>query len=459
MKTAALVVCSALISALMPAVAAADVIIDWNNQLLQTVKATSTSPPTASRAMAMTSTAVFDAVNSIDRNFKPYHFMGSTAVGTSGEAAAAQAAHDVLVHLFPARAAALDSALADSLARLPDSTGKAAGVTLGAAAAQSIIGLRSADGSATMVNYVPGSAPGEWQPTLPGYKPALLPGWVSVTPFAMTSGAQFRRSGPPALTSPAYAEAFDEVRLLGSATSTTRTADQTDIALFWADGAGTITPPGHWNQIAQTVVQSKNLSLVDEARLFALLNIAEADAAISCWDTKYFTNFWRPITAIREAGTDGNTETMGDADWVPLLTTPNFPSYSSGHSSFSGAAAAVLAGFTGSDSFTFTAQADDSVAVDDRSFTSFSQAAGEAADSRLYGGIHFRFDNADGLVAGVALGQYVLSSQLQPVPEPATLALYGLGLLTIIGVRLARRGASLTDSGSRERLASSLSRA
>lgn len=460
MKTGILVVCSAFFSALMPAVAAADVIIDWNNQLLLTVKATSTNPPTASRAMAMTSTAVFDAVNSIDRNFKPYHFMGSPPVGASGEAAAAQAAHDVMVHLFPAQSAALGSALDASLAVLPDSPGKAAGVTLGAAAAQSIIGLRSADGSATTVPYVPGSAPGEWRPTLPGGKDALLPNWGSVTPFAMTSGAQFRRSGPPALTSDAYAEALDEVKRLGSETSATRTPDQTDIARFWADGAGTITPPGHWNQIAQTVVQSKNLSLVDEARLFALLNIAAADAAISCWDTKYFTNFWRPITAIQTADTDGNTETAGDADWVPLLATPNFPSYSSGHSSFSGAAAAVLAGLTGSDSFTFTAQADDSVVgVEDRSFTSFLQAAGEAADSRLYGGIHFRFDNADGLVGGVALGQYVLSSQLQPVPEPATLALYGFGLLTIIGVRLARPGASLTDSASRERLALSLSRA
>ena len=442
MKTEIQVLCAALISALMPAVAAADVIIDWNNQLLQTIKVTSTSPPAASRAMAMTSTAVFDAVNSIDRNFKPYHFMGTTAVGASGEAAAAQAAHDVMVHLFPTQAIALDSALSASLAGLPNSPGKQAGVTLGAAAAQSIIGLRSADGSATTVPYVAGSALGQWQPTAPDYKPALLPNWASVTPFAMTSGAQFRSSGPPALTSDAYAQAHDEVRLLGAANSATRTADQTDIALFWADGAGTITPPGHWNQIAQLVVQSKNLSLVDQARLFALLNIAEADAAVLCWDTKYFTNFWRPITAIREGDTDGNSETVLDESWEPLLTTPNFPSYTSGHSSFSGAAGAVLAGLTGSDSFTFTVQADDGVAVDDRSFTSFSQAVGEAAASRLYGGIHFRFDNVDGQVAGVALGEFVLSSQLQPVPEPATLALYGLGMLTIIGVRRARPGAS-----------------
>jgi membrane-associated phospholipid phosphatase len=254
----------------------------------------------------------------------------------------------------------------------------------------------------------------------------------------MTSGDQFRASGPPALTGQAYAEAFNEVKLLGAANSVTRTTDQTEIARFWADGAGTITPPGHWNQIAQTVAQSSSLSLVEEARLFALLNIAEADAAILCWDTKYSSNFWRPITAIREADTDGNDLTEQDADWKPLLTTPNFPSYTSGHASFSGAAAAVLAGLTGSDSFTFTAKAHNSVAVADRTFFSFSQAAGEAADSRLYGGIHFDFDNADGLAAGVALGQYVLNSQLQPVPEPATWALYGLGMLTIVGLRLVR---------------------
>lgn len=439
MKTRVLVVCSAVIGALMPALAAANVIIDWNNQLLQAVRETSTNPPNASRAMAMTSAAVFDAVNSIDGNFQPYHFTGFAAAGASGEAAAAQAAHDVMLHLFPARAAALGSALTDSLAVLPES-GKAAGVALGAAAAQSIIDLRSADGSATIVSYSPGSAPGQWRPTPPNGAPALLPNWPTVTPFAMTSGDQFRASGPPQLTSQSYADAFNEVKLLGAANSVARTPDQTQIARFWADGAGTITPPGHWNQIAQTVVQSTNLSLVDEARLFALLNLAEADAAILCWDTKYFNNFWRPITAIREADTDGNFDTGQDAAWVPLLTTPNFPSYTSGHSSFSGAAAAVLAGFIGGDLFEFTVQPDESVAVavGPRSFKSFSQAADEAADSRLYGGIHFGFDNADGLVAGVALGQYVLGSQLQPVPEPATWALYGLGMLTILGLRRDR---------------------
>jgi hypothetical protein len=436
MKTGVSVVCSALVGALMPALASANVIIDWNNELLLAVKETSTNPPTASRAMAMTSAAVFDAVNSIDSHFNPYHFSGFATAGTSGEAAAAQAAHDVLVHLFPTRAATLDSALTASLAGLPDA-GKAAGTALGAAAAQSIISLRSADGSATTVPYVPGSAPGDWRPTPPGNAPALLPNWPSVTPFAMTSGDQFRASGPPALSSTDYAQAHEQVRLLGAANSATRTADQTDIAHFWADGAGTITPPGHWNQIAQTVALSGNLSLVDEARLFALLNIAEADAAILCWDTKYSSSFWRPITAIREADTDGNPATVQDAGWEPLLTTPNFPSYTSGHASFSGAAATVLAGFTGSDSFAFTVQAD-GVALADRSFTSFSQAAGEAADSRLYGGIHFDFDNADGLAAGVLLGRHVLSSQLQPVPEPATWALYGLGMLTIVGLRLVR---------------------
>jgi hypothetical protein len=440
MKTGILVVCSALIGALMPALAAAGVIVDWNNQLLQAVKETSTNPPNASRAMAMTSAAVFDAVNSIEGNFKPYHFTGFAAAGASAEAAAAQAAHDVMLHLFPTQSVALGSALSTSLAGLSDPAGKAAGVALGAAAAQSIIELRSADGANTTVPYLPGSDPGQWRPTPPGFKDALLPNWPTVTPFAMTSGDQFRASGPPALTSQVYAQAHEEVRLLGAADSATRTVDQTQIARFWADGAGTITPPGHWNQIAQTVAQSSSLSLVDEARLFALLNIAEADAAILCWDTKYFSNFWRPITAIREADTDGNLGTVQDAAWEPLLTTPNFPSYTSGHASFSGAAAALLAGFIGGDLFEFTVQPDESVAVEvgPRSFKSFSQAAGEAADSRLYGGIHFGFDNADGLAAGVALGQYVLNSQLQPVPEPATWALYGLGMLTIVGRRRVR---------------------
>jgi hypothetical protein len=222
----------------------------------------------------------------------------------------------------------------------------------------------------------------------------------------MTSGSQFSPDEIPALTSREYTRAFNEVKSLGSATSTTRTADQTNIALFWANGAGTATPPGHLNVMATVVAEERGNTLSQNARLFAMLNVALADAAIMAWDCKYATDFWRPVTGIRAAASDGNPNTTADTTWTPLIGTPPFSSYVSGHSSFSGAAAEVLKAFFGRDKVTFTL-ASEAAGVPDRTFKSFSQAAQESADSRLFGGIHWRFDNEDGLTAGQKLGKFV----------------------------------------------------
>jgi len=203
------------------------------------------------------------------------------------------------------------------------------------------------------------------------------------------------------------------VKQLGAIDSMVRTPDQTQIALFWADGAGTATPPGHWNLIAEDVAQAKQNTLAQNARLFALLNIALADAGIVSWDAKYFYNFCRPVSAIRNADNDGNPATIGDPNWTPLLVTPPFPSYTSGHSTFSAAAATVLAGFYGTDHITFTSDSENPAAIP-RTFTSFSQAAAEAGVSRIYGGIHWDFDNTQGLASGKRVGQYVLSHLLRP---------------------------------------------
>lgn len=402
--------------------AIADTVLEWNTQLLQTIKATSTPPPVASRAMAMVSIAVYDAVNSIEQTHRPYHFFTASSPTTSRDAAAAQAAHDVLVGLFPSRTIALDAALTATLQAIPDSPDKSAGIGLGGAAAASIMALRSSDNAKLVVPYTPGTGPGRWQTTPPANAPALLPNWPLVTPFAMVNGSQFRSAGPPALDSAAYAAALNEVKAIGSAASTSRTAEQRDIAWFWADGAGTQTPPGHWNRIAQEVARTTGMSLAEEARMFALLNIAQADAAIVAWDNKYASNFWRPVTAIRAADTDGNPLTAADPDWKPLLTTPNFPSYTSGHATFSGAASTILAGILGTDTFAFTTDTE-AAGIANRSFTSFSAAADEAAMSRLYGGIHFRFDNDDGLANGRALGQWVLANEITPLPEPGAIVL------------------------------------
>ena len=230
----------------------------------------------------------------------------------------------------------------------------------------------------------------------------------------MINGSQFRPPPPPELDSAQWASEFNLTKELGRADSATRTPEQTAIARFWADGGGTVTPPGHWNVIARDIANQRGNTLEQNARLFALLNMAEADAAIIAWDCKYAFNFWRPITAIPNADTDGNPDTVSDPTWTPLLVTPNFPEYISGHSTFSGAAAAVLAVFFGSDDIPFTTTSEDLPGVS-RSYSSFSQAAEEAGMSRIYGGIHFLSADLNGLASGAELGGYVAENFLLPM--------------------------------------------
>jgi len=416
----------------------ADEVTYWNDILLQAIRTSSAPPPRASRGMAMMHIAAFDAVNSLANGYTPYYHSYSAAPDASGEAAVAQASYDVLVSLFPSQQSTLDTALGSRLAAIPAGPGRDAGVALGSTAAARILSLRANDNSALVTPYSPGAAPGEWRPTPPASAPALLPNWPLVTPWTMSSGAQFRDPvGPLSLDSPEYAAALTEVRLLGDINAEAlgnRTAEQTEIALFWADGGGTATPPGHWNLIAQNVVSDQGLSLVESARTFALLNLGLADAAIVSWDNKYAYDFWRPITAIREDGTDP------DPAWTPLIGTPPFPGYTSGHSTFSGAASAILASLFGDEVSFATSQDNNPLIV--REFASFSQAAAEAADSRLYGGIHFRFDNDHGLVAGQSLGNHVAATQLQPVPEPTSLILAAFAAVGAALLVRKRRGSN-----------------
>jgi membrane-associated phospholipid phosphatase len=394
----------------------ADVVLAWNETLLNAIRTDKTPPPPASRNMAIVHAAVFDAVNSIDGSYTPYLTDKGGPKGASPEAAAAQAAHDTLVALYPGQQPTFDAALQASLAAVPDGPAENQGVAVGRYAAKKILEAREGDGAGAVLPYTPGTGPGAWQPTPPAFAASLFPQWPGVTPFAMTSGSQFRPGAPPALTSAEYAAAFQEVKDYGGngvTTPTLRTDEQTLIAKFWADGAGTETPPGHWNTIASDVARASGTTLVQNARLFALLNLALADAAISAWDCKYVYNFWRPVTAIRAADTDGNPATAQDPTWTPLLATPAFPSYTSGHSTFSSAGAAVLAGFFGTDAVGFTTGSDFLPGVT-RSFTSFSAAAAEAGQSRIYGGIHFQFDNQQGLAGGGALGEYVFAHFLRP---------------------------------------------
>ena len=254
----------------------------------------------------------------------------------------------------------------------------------------------------------------------------------------MPTAASFRPVAPPELSSTEYATALNEVKEIGSATSSIRTADQTQIARFWANGAGTETPPGHWNRIALLVGQQQGNSLADNARMLAQLNVSLADAAISSWDSKYHFDLWRPVTAIRDAEFDGNPLTIDDDTWMPLLVTPPFPEYTSGHSTFSGAGSSALANFFGTDAIPFTVGSDEISNVQ-RNYTGFQEASLESGLSRIYGGIHFSFGNTTGNLAGTNIGNYVSANYFAAVPEPSSVVLIGLGTLGIAGLRLRSR--------------------
>lgn len=413
---------------------AGSVVTDWNQAALDAVKATSTAPPFSSRALAMTHTAVFDAVNSISATHQPYKFFESVPSSTSKAAAAAQAAHDVLVSLFPSQSASFGTLLSTQLGSIADGVDKSNGITLGSSIASGVIASRSGDGTNLSPTYTGGTNPGDWQPTPPAFSTTpLFQQFATSTPWTMTSGDQFRQGAPAALTSAEYTAAYNEVKELGRIDSATRTAEQTEIARLWAAGGGTVTPPGQWNKIAQQLSDSQGNTLEEDARMFALLNLSTADAAVVAWDMKAEYDLWRPVTGIRAGDTDGNPDTIGDADWTPLLNTPNFQAYVSGHSTFSGAAAEALKLFFGTDLLNFSLTADD-VAIT-RNFTSLTAAAEEAGQSRIYGGIHWQFDNTAGLVAGAGLGEYIGRNFLQvPGPSAASLGL----VLGLAGLRRRR---------------------
>jgi hypothetical protein len=288
---------------------------------------------------------------------------------------------------------------------------------LGQAIGEAMLEMRAGDGANADSDYASGDQPGDWIPTEPDFADPLLPQWRYLEPFAIDSPVSFRPSPPPPIDSAAYAASVDQVMQIGGTESLIRTSDQSEIATFWADGSGTFTPPGRWNQIAADVTSSRDLSLVEKARVFSLLNIALADAGIASWDAKYEYDLWRPIGAIRKAEIDGNDATIADPEWTPIVVNPPFPTYTSGHSSFSGAADAVLTGLLG-DSVAFTSDGeitDGEGQPIERSFDSFTSAAEEAGMSRVYGGIHFDFDNTAGLEAGRGIGADVINRILRPI--------------------------------------------
>ena len=393
-----------------------DIIVEMNELTLDAIRFSSTPPPKATRGLAMVHLAIYDAVNAITGEGSPYLVSETPAPGTSAEAAAVAAVYTMQRNLWPEFTTVFEAAYEGYQATLPQDAATTAGYAWGRSVANQFINHRLYDGSSYVTAYDPRSGLGYWQETPPDYQSALLPQWASLAPFAMESPDQFRPPPPPPLDSAAWAEDVNEVKAFGARHSTLRTADQSEIAWFWADNPGTVTPPGHWNRIAQNLAHDLDLPLWQSARLFALLNLTLADAAIVSWDSKYTYELWRPHDAIRHADLDGNPATIADPDWESLVENPPFPEYVSGHSTFSGAAAALLAGWLGTDTYAFSIDSEGAPGST-RTFDSFSSAAHEAGISRIYGGIHFQSANREGLNAGKAVAAYVLINYLVPWSE------------------------------------------
>ena len=389
-----------------------DVVVEWNAHAQTAIVATAGQGPTVAYLhLAMVQGAVYDAVNAIEGGYEPY--LGAPASADpsdSASSAAAQAAHDVLVGIFPAQQGVLDTKLTTTLGTLPEN-GKAGGQEVGSAAAASMLADRVGDGRFSAFTVIQGDEPGEWRSTAfvngtPVVEPAP---WVgNVRPFVIPSAAALRSKGPNALTSDAYTRDYNEVKRLGSLTSTRRTADQTEAAVFWQANAAVLS-----NSTMRQLVGSQGLDGVEAARMFAMADMAGADGVIACWIDKYSWKFWRPITAIRLGATDGNPATVGDPEWTPLfssaapLTTPAFPEHPSGHTCVTGAVVETLKNFFGTDSVSFSVFSP--LTGTTRPFDRFSQMIKEIIDARVWAGIHFRTADTQGHVIGRKVAQYLIT--------------------------------------------------
>ena len=384
-------------------------------------------PHAAVLSLAMVQGAVYDAVNAIDGTHQPYLVAPAADPSFSKDAAVAAAAFRVLVGLFPAQQGSLQTQYDAALAGIPDGAAKTGGIAVGEASAAAMLAARANDGRFGAFTVVEGSDPGDWRlapPQGPAGTVARDPApWVgNVDPFIVPDVEMLRTDGPNALTSAAYTEEFNEVKELGSLTSTKRTADQTAAAIFWQDSGSAI-----WNRIYRDLAASEHLDIVDSARLYAIANLAAADGAIGCWNDKWHHGFWRPITAIRGAATDGNPATEADPAWVPLfdptvpvsgapLVTPGFPDHPSGHTCISGAVVYALQDFFGTDKIAFTAVSNkcSPAPCPSRSFDRLSVALKEIIDVRVWSGIHFRTADVQGSVLGKKVANYLDKHYFQP---------------------------------------------
>jgi hypothetical protein len=389
----------------LSAVSTADVVTDWDQKTEASIAEGKQLPFVGTRTMAIVHVAMFDAINSIEGLYTPYKFKVTAPPGSSPEAAGVAAAHATLVKLFPEQKAALDKAYADSLAQIADGPGKTAGISVGEEVAAKVLAWRATDGADAANTYRPVTSPG-------AYVATTLPvgsHWGAVTPWLMERGSQFRPGPPTALTGAEWAADYNEIKELGGKKSAKRTSEQTDIARFW-----TITGPQSWGPIVRQLAAVPGRRLSQNARLFALVEMATADSYIAVFDAKYTFNFWRPVTAIRNGDIDGNDATARDASWEPLVDTPLHPEYPCAHCINSGAARAVLeAEFgTGPVSLTMTSPTAPGVV---RKWSSIGDYAEEVSVARIYGGLHYRNSTVVGKAMGKKIGDLAQQNYLKPV--------------------------------------------
>jgi len=407
MKRISIIACTCLMWA---GPAGADVVVDWNIRAAQSISSGARRGPSGLVDFAMVHVAIHDAIQAFEGRFEPYCAAIPNASG-SPIAAAAAAAHGVLIALFPAQTAALNASYAASLAKY-GLTPLDGGVAIGQQAAACNLGRLDADNAAraTPDTFVGGQGPGEWRPA--GAAPMTAQFLATMTPYTFADPAQFRAANaPPHLTSGAYAKAYDEVKTLGALNGSTRTQEQTNIGLFFTE-----VPAAYWTGAMRSLADTHLDNIGDSARMFALVYLAMADSAITCWDSKVAWNFWRPNTAIQLGDTDGNPRTDGDPDWQPLRATPNYPDYTSGANNGTASATTMLANFFGTDDVAFSLTSTFIAAPDNvRSYTRFSDARHDVVEARIYMGIHFRFADTAGLLQGKRIANWVFGHFLRPV--------------------------------------------
>jgi hypothetical protein len=388
---------------------ALDPVLEWNAIMRKTV---ATSPLfLQNRSATMMHLAMFEAVNAITKGYNPYLGTVTAPPGALPEAAAIGAAHRMLVSLHPARKESLDDLRDNSLSAIADSPAKSDGITVGVVAANAILALRADDGAANAATppYTPGTAPGDWQPTPPAFPPALYPSWGKVATYGIQDGMQFRSAPPPALDSDTYGRDYNEVLAVGAVNSTVRPQDKTDRARYF----GGNFPLHVFNETAIQLSTAQGKTLAENARIFALVNMAISDGLISSMESKFYYGYWRPVTAIRAGGTDGNQETEPDPDWLSLVVNPPYPSYPSNYASVANAARAVLEDVYGIGGHAITLQSGNPAVDVTLHYTEFSQMTDDINDARVYGGIHFRFEQDAGALMGWRVGSYILMNNLQ----------------------------------------------